>query len=62
MHFSNNKTIFIRKLLKYVLFLALLPLITTLAKSRDGDAVRVNDRFKVVDAAFCNASLGEDKA
>ncbi|RDW86429.1 uncharacterized protein DSM5745_03071 [Aspergillus mulundensis] len=36
----------------YVSFLASLPLITTPGKPKKGDAVRVNDRFQIQDAAF----------
>ncbi|KAL4906132.1 hypothetical protein BDW74DRAFT_138943 [Aspergillus multicolor] len=36
----------------YVCFLASLPLITTPGKPKKGDAVRVNDRFQIQDAAF----------
>lgn len=37
---------------KYVSFLANLPLVTTPGKPKKGDAVRVNDRFQIDDAAF----------
>ena len=37
---------------KYVSFLSTLPLVTTPAKPKNGDAVRVNDRFEVNDAGF----------
>lgn len=36
----------------YVSFLSSLPLITTPGKPKKGDAVRVNDRFQIQDAAF----------
>ncbi|TKA61130.1 hypothetical protein B0A49_09669, partial [Cryomyces minteri] len=36
----------------YVSFLSTLPLTTTPGKPKKGDAVRVNDRFQVDDAAF----------
>ena len=37
---------------KYVSFLSSLPLITTPAQPKEGDALRVNDRIQVDDAAF----------
>ena len=36
----------------YVSFLKTLPLVTTPGKPKKGDAVRVNDRFQVVDEQF----------
>ncbi|KAL4873393.1 hypothetical protein BDV12DRAFT_77651 [Aspergillus spectabilis] len=36
----------------YVSFLSSLPLVTTPGKPKKGDAVRVNDRFQIQDAAF----------
>ncbi|KAK4976518.1 hypothetical protein LTR66_006357 [Elasticomyces elasticus] len=36
----------------FVAFLASLPLVTTPGKPKKGDAVRVNDRFQIEDAAF----------
>ncbi|KAI9766025.1 MAG: hypothetical protein M1835_007269, partial [Candelina submexicana] len=36
----------------YVDFLASLPLVTTPGKPKKGEAVRVNDRFQIEDAAF----------
>ena len=38
----------------YVAFLKSLPLVTTPGVPKRGDAVRVNDRFQVVDEAFAN--------
>jgi hypothetical protein len=36
----------------YVSFLKTLPLVTTPGRPKKGDAVRVNDRFQVIDEAF----------
>lgn len=38
----------------YVSFLKSLPLVTTPGKPKKGDAVRVNDRFQIVDQGFAN--------
>lgn len=38
----------------YTAFLRTLPLVTTPGKPKRGDAVRVNDRFEVHDAAFAH--------
>jgi len=38
----------------YVSFLGNLPLVTTPGKPKKGDALRVNDRFQIVDHAFAN--------
>lgn len=38
----------------YVNFLKTLPLVTTPGKPKKGDAVRVNDRFQIIDPAFAN--------
>jgi hypothetical protein len=38
----------------YVSFLKSLPLTTTPGKPQKGDALRVNDRFQVIDEAFAN--------
>lgn len=47
------RTLFTPSLCKtYVAFLSSLPLITTPAKAKEGNAVRINDRFEVHDAAF----------
>lgn len=43
----------------YVSFLSSLPLITTPGKPKKGDAVRVNDRFQIEDAAFAERLWGE---
>ena len=44
-----------KKLCKnYVAFLGSLPLITTPGKPKKGEALRVNDRFQVMDEAFAN--------
>jgi hypothetical protein len=43
----------------YVSFLSSLPLTTTPGKPRRGDAVRVNDRFQVDDAAFAERLWSE---
>lgn len=54
----ENQIIVIRNLFtstlckNYVSFLSSLPLITTPAKPKPGEALRVNDRFEVHDAAF----------
>lgn len=40
---------------KYVSFLKDLPLVTTPGTPRRGDAVRVNDRFQIDDAAFADS-------
>lgn len=39
---------------KYVSFLSSLPLITTPAKAKEGNAVRINDRFEVHDIGFAH--------
>ena len=39
----------------YVSFLSTLPFMTTPAKPKNGEAVRVNDRFRVQDAAFAES-------
>lgn len=43
----------------YVSFLSSLPLATTPGKPKKGDAVRVNDRFQVTDAAFAERLWSE---
>ncbi|KAL4810402.1 hypothetical protein BDV18DRAFT_57092 [Aspergillus unguis] len=43
----------------YVSFLASLPLTTTPGKPKKGDAVRVNDRFQIEDAAFAERLWSE---
>ncbi|KAF2273122.1 uncharacterized protein EI97DRAFT_436366 [Westerdykella ornata] len=43
----------------YVSFLSTLPLTTTPGKPKKGDAVRVNDRFEVEDAAFAERLWSE---
>lgn len=54
----KDQIIIIRNLLtstlckNYVSFLSSLPLITTPTKPKEGDAVRINDRFEVHDPAF----------
>ena len=54
----EDQVILIRKLFtsslcqKYVSFLSGLPLTTTPGKPKKGEALRVNDRFQVEDAAF----------
>lgn len=54
----QDQIILIRKLFtpslckNFVSFLSSLPLITTPAKPREGNAVRINDRFEVHDARF----------
>ena len=44
---------------RYVSFLSTLPLSTTPAKAKRGDAVRVNDRYQVEDAAFAERLWSE---
>lgn len=54
----QDQIILIRKLFtsslckNYVLFLSSLPLITTPAKAKEENAVRINDRFEVYDVGF----------
>ncbi len=43
----------------YVSFLRDLPLVTTPGKHKRGDAVRVNDRFQIDDAAFADRLWSE---
>lgn len=44
---------------KYVQFLSSLPLVTTPVTPKDGDALRVNDRFEVQDAGFAHRLWSE---
>ena len=44
---------------RYTSFLSTLPLSTTPAKAKKGDAVRVNDRFQVEDAVFAERLWSE---
>ena len=44
---------------KYVRFLSNLPLVTTPGTPKRGDAVRVNDRFQIDDAAFAERLWSE---
>ena len=56
----EDQIVIIRKLFtaslsqRYVTFLSTLPLITTPAQPKKGDALRINDRFEVNDPVFAN--------